>query len=86
MTAIALDTNLLLLLVIGRATGEAAGKRLKGFTADDLDVLEKCLTGCERLVVSPNVWTEVSNLCGFGIDGEWLQQVQDAAAVSTWIR
>ena len=77
MTAIALDTNLLLLLVIGRATGEAAGKRLKGYDDADLDILEKCLTGCDRIVVTPNVWTEISNICGFGIEGTWLAQIQD---------
>ena len=78
MTTIALDTNLLLLLIIGRATGEPAGKRLKGFAQDDLQLLDDCLSGCDRLIVTPNVWTEVSNLCGYGIDGAWLQQVDDA--------
>jgi hypothetical protein len=76
MTAIALDTNLLLLFIVGEATGRVAGKRLKAYTDDDLDVLRSCLQGVERLVATPNVWTEVSNLWDFGIEGDLRREIQ----------
>jgi hypothetical protein len=71
MSAYALDTNLLLVLVVGTATGGVAGKRLKSFTLDDLQTLQTCLSDCGRLVVKPNVWTEVSNIWDFGMEAEW---------------
>jgi hypothetical protein len=76
MTAVALDTNLLLLFIVGEATGRVAGKRLKAYTDDDLEVLRSCLRGVERLVATPNVWTEVSNIWDFGIEGEFRREIQ----------
>jgi hypothetical protein len=77
MTAIALDTNLMLLLVIGRATGRVVGKRLKAFSRDDLGILGACIERCDRLIVTPNVWTEVSNIWDFGIDAAWREAVSE---------
>jgi hypothetical protein len=80
MSAVALDTNLLLLFAVGRATGGVVGKRLKSFTDDDLSVLARCLEGCDRLVVTPNVWTEVSNIWDFGIEADWRRDVTETIA------
>jgi hypothetical protein len=77
MTAVALDTNLLLLFVVGEATGRVTGKRLKAYTDDDLNVLQTCLQGVDRLVATPNVWTEVSNIWKFGIDGDFRREIQE---------
>jgi hypothetical protein len=81
MKAIALDANLLLLLVIGTATGKVVGKRLKSFTEDDLGLLLDCIAPCDKLVTTPNVWTEVSNLWDFGIEGEWLRSIPQTMAL-----
>jgi hypothetical protein len=84
MTAVALDTNLLLLLVVGEATGRVVGKRLKAYTNEDLGLLYECLSGADRIVVTPNVWTEVSNIWDFGISGELRRDIQ--AALTNLIR
>lgn len=70
MTAVALDTNILLLLLVARATGRVLGKRLKAFTDDDIAILDGCLSSSDRLVTTPNVWTEVSNIWPWGIEGD----------------
>ena len=67
MTAIALDTNLLLLLVVGSAVGDVVGKRLKSYTREDWVILQKYLEQSDQLIATPNVWTEVSNICTFAI-------------------
>ena len=75
MTAIALDTNILLLLLVARATGQVVGKRLKAFTNDDIAILNDCLSRHDRLVTTPNVWTEISNTWSWGIEGDWRDAV-----------
>ncbi|MEQ1650826.1 MAG: hypothetical protein ABL898_19795 [Hyphomicrobiaceae bacterium] len=75
MSAIALDTNLLLLLVVGQATGAAVGKRLKSFSDDDYQLLLEFVSNYDRLIITPNVATEVSNIWDFGLGGDWRRQV-----------
>jgi hypothetical protein len=70
MTAAALDTNVLLLLVVGVATGKTMGKRLKAYTDEDLATLTKWLSDFDQIVTTPNVWSEVSNISSWGITGE----------------
>jgi hypothetical protein len=69
MTVLALDTNILLLWIVGVATGRVLGKRLKAYSDDDLAILQTCIDGHDRFIVTPNVWTEVSNIWDYGIDG-----------------
>lgn len=61
-----LDANLLLLLVVG--TFDRARittfKRLNIFAREDFDLLVAIVAKFRRLVVTPNVLTEVSNLAG----------------------
>jgi tRNA G37 N-methylase TrmD len=80
MSGIALDTNLLLLLVVGQATGGAAGKRLKNFTDEDFVLLCDCIEGHDRLVATSNVWTEVSNIWDFGMEAGWRRSVATTLA------
>jgi hypothetical protein len=80
MTRIALDANILLLLVIGRATGAVNSKRLRQYTNDDIAILDACLEGHERLVVCPHVLTEVSNIARFGLEDEWRTSVPNYLA------
>ena len=75
MSAVALDTNLMLLLVVGTATGRTIGKRLKNFSDEDFVVLQTCLDGVDKLIATPHVWTEVSNIWNFGIEGHWLSLI-----------
>jgi hypothetical protein len=59
-----LDTNLLILLVVG-GTSRAyieKHKRLKSFTVKDFDLLTELLFRIESIITTPNVLTETSNL------------------------
>ncbi len=61
---VALDSNLLLLLVVGMTSRDyvAKHKRLRAFTAEDYDLLREELTVAEEILVTPNTLTETSNL------------------------
>ena len=59
-----LDTNLLLLLVVGRADRSylASHKRTQDFDAVDLDAVEGLIAAYDGLVTTPHVLAETSNL------------------------
>ncbi len=61
-----LDTNIFLLMVIGMVDRDLIGrfKRTNTFCGDDFDYLIEFLKNFKRLVVTPNILTEVSNLLG----------------------
>ncbi|NNA50500.1 PIN domain-containing protein [Pseudomonas lactis] len=58
-----IDTNLLMLLVVGYYDKDFVSehKRTNKFTADDFDILEILIEGA-NIVLTPNVLTEASNL------------------------
>lgn len=58
------DSNLLLLYFVGLYDRERIRtfKRTREFTLDDFDLLLKLLTHFARVVTTPNILTEVSNL------------------------
>lgn len=64
------DTNLLLLLIVGSADRDQIGrfKRTRMYTAEDFDLLAGYIDQFDGLLVTPNVLTEVSNLAGQGTD------------------
>jgi hypothetical protein len=76
MTGVALDTNLLLLFIVVEATGRVTGKRLKAYSLSDFVILQDRMVGMDRFVVAPNVWTEVSNIWDFGIEGDERREIQ----------
>jgi rRNA maturation endonuclease Nob1 len=59
-----LDTNILLLLVIGSYDRSLLGshKRVAKFTDDDFDLLDQIVRRVNSLVTTPHVLTETSNL------------------------
>lgn len=64
---VVLDSNLLLLLVVGMA-GESyisKHKRLAAYAVDDYRLLVESISGVERVIVTPNTLTETSNLLGY---------------------
>jgi len=65
-SAILLDANLLVLLVVGLASPDyiSRHKRLKAFTIEDFELLRGLLTSVQRIIVTPNIVTETSNLAG----------------------
>ncbi len=65
---VALDTNLLLLLVVGRASRSAIAevKRLRAYSASDFDILTGQLGNSGGIVLTPNSVTETSNLLRSG--------------------
>ena len=62
-----IDTNLLVLLVVGSEDREliAGHRRLRGYTADDFDRLLGIIESVERVFVTPNTLTEASNLLAY---------------------
>ncbi len=59
-----LDTNLLILFVVGTASREyiQKHKRLKEFIVEDYDALLKIISTASEVLVTPNILTETSNL------------------------
>lgn len=60
------DANLLVLLIIGLYDRQrvSAFKRTKQYTIEDFDLLDRLLGQLERIVVTPGILTETSNLVG----------------------
>ena len=63
---ILIDTNLLLLFVVGSCNVKHIGtfKRTKKFIPADFEALRRMLGNFRRLVTTPNILTEVSNFLG----------------------
>lgn len=61
-----IDTNLLILLVVGSHSVDrvANHRRLEGFAAKDFHRLADILSAAQKLIVTPNILTETSNLLG----------------------
>lgn len=61
-----LDTNLLLLLIVGSTSKEyiSKHKRLKAYSEKDFDLLIKIISDVPNVFVTPNILTETSNLAG----------------------
>ena len=59
-----IDTNLLVLFVVGTTKRELIAKhrRLREFCVDDYDLLVRTISPVEQIVVTPNTLTETSNL------------------------
>lgn len=66
---IALDANLLLLLVVGLTARDyiPRHRRLKSFTPEDFDLLIDCIGLDGVVVTTPNALTEASNLLEYGV-------------------
>ena len=64
MAAILIDTQLLVLLVVGRASPAyiRKHKRLQHYKMSDFDLLELTIAQAEHVVVTPHTLTEASNL------------------------
>jgi len=64
--AVLIDTNLLLVLVLGSHDRDQVERfrRTRTYTAEDFDLLAQFVGGFREMVVTPNVLTEVSNLAG----------------------
>lgn len=69
MKAVAFDTNLALLLVVGRVAPVFIGKhkRLKSYDRRDYNTLVGTLQKAQRLLFTPHCLAEVSNMLGQGI-------------------
>ena len=63
--AIILDTNLLILLIVGLSGADrfANHKNLKNFhLPSDFEILNSLLEGISQIILTPNTLTETSNL------------------------
>lgn len=63
---IIIDTNLLILLVVGMASRDYIKnhRRLKSYNSDDYDLLVSIASNFGHIVLTPNTLTETSNLIG----------------------
>ena len=68
---LAIDANLLVLLIVGQVSRSLIGKhkRLRAYSEVDFDLLTKIRTGFSSMVVTPNTSTETSNLIAYGVNG-----------------
>ena len=64
--ALVLDTNLLILVVVGRGAPEliARHKNLKTFSLEDYQNVRRHVARASRLLATPHILTETSNLLG----------------------
>lgn len=62
---IIVDTNALTLLVLGAVNPNNIGRhsKLSIYTQEDFETINNLITKENRLISTPNVWTEVDNLC-----------------------
>lgn len=77
-----LDSNLLLLLVVGMCDRQqvATFKRLNTFVVEDYDLLVAIVSDFRRIYLTPNVVTEVSNLAG-ALSGELRRRCFEILAI-----
>ncbi len=73
-----IDTNLLVLLVVGSVDREQVGKhrRARMFTPDDYDFLLRVIGTLKRVFVTPNTLTEASNLLESRRDRRFLKRLR----------
>jgi hypothetical protein len=67
-----LDTNLFILMIVGLVGSEhiATHKKLNAYSELDFKLLAATLATCRKLVVTPHVLAETSNLVVHGMRGE----------------
>lgn len=72
MNKIVIDTNTLLLVVLCATNINylKSHKRLNTFNEDDYILIEELLNSYDKIITTPNVWTEVDNLCTNTIHGD----------------
>ena len=69
-SGILVDTNLLLLLLIGKINKTLiGGKRTEKYSQDHYDILVDFIKDFKRLITTPHILTEVSNLGGAALTG-----------------
>jgi len=68
MTRIALDANLLLLLIVGLVDKGYQHKRLRQYDAVAFELLVNVVGRAERILATPNALSEVSNLLEYGVN------------------
>lgn len=76
LQSILLDSNLLLLLLIGRLGHKEVEnfKKTRNFTTEDAQLLENHIKGEKKFIITPHVVAETSNLI------DWLDPSRKAAA------
>jgi hypothetical protein len=62
-----LDTNLLLLFIVGSASREyiSRHRRLRAYSESDFDLLVNLVSSARRVLITPNTLTETSNLAAY---------------------
>ena len=73
-----IDTNLLVLLIVGSVDRKQVGKhrRARHFAPEDYDLLSLTIEMLERVLVTPNTLTEASNLLESRSDRRFLDRLR----------
>ena len=79
-----IDTNLLVLLVVGSVDRRiiATHRRTRTFTPEDYDWLLEILDDLDQVYVTPNTLTEASNLLKSSTDTRFLETLQRLIEIS----
>jgi len=81
-----LDTNLLLLLLVGTLSPNLiGGKRTNRYQARHFHILSELLTNFKRIVTTPHILTEVSNLGGQELKDKALEMFYVLLQHPTWL-
>jgi hypothetical protein len=72
MTRIFIDANALTLYVLGTVNRRYIGnhRRLRIYDDEDFEILSIYIAQSKEVLITPNIWTEVDNLCHDSILGE----------------
>jgi rRNA-processing protein FCF1 len=72
MTRIFIDANALTLYVLGSVNRRYIGnhRRLEIYDDDDFEILSAYIEQSKEVLITPNIWTEVDNLCHDSIRGK----------------
>jgi hypothetical protein len=83
MRKVAVDTNLLLLLLIGSVAPDfiEKHKRLRAYTLADFRILEEDLQSADSLMATPNILTELSNLAAYGVSEPLRTKILEAMRI-----
>ncbi|MCY4270216.1 MAG: PIN domain-containing protein [Gammaproteobacteria bacterium] len=77
-TSAFIDTNLLILLLVGSSDRNQVGKhrRTRNFSSEDYDRLVFLIDSLDRVLVTPNILTETSNLLNNSHDFRLMEQLR----------
>lgn len=80
--SVLIDTNLLVLLIVGNVNQDSIKKccKTKRYSPADFRKLEAYISRFNKIVITPNIATETCNLLNNGLSGEYLHKARTILA------